>query len=1025
MEIAAAVDEASQLNAANRALMTAQGDLAAARGTGDAARVTVAQRALDDANAAKQVAVDQASKMQMAISAEGGKVPAELESLVTRDVLRASEEAIKAANRISVAKAEDLLANAPSGRRFLADAIDKIGNTALTQPAIFSKAGTQMAEAIESSALSRIRNMPGLSSRLAELELAAAREADNLAVGADKIATGARFAKASENLATLGARQELVAKAIGLGLGRSAEMMMFGAQSLANETALGDPALVAESAYAHMGFDAALGGAGGLLEATLPSAARAAVRGAKSSGRQLRDWFVRWFPEKSAEVTGASTESTRAILEQRAALKGKTVEDLGRILEEATPKVPEPGAPAGPVLKPEVPLTPVNFESAQREFRVAMEGDLKALEKAAMEANANIRKVEANKLIGLAVDAKVSDLLANAAPVATAAEQKALEAQARDMVRGEYQGALNGLVAEVGSLVSEPIGQQSQAVAARLSNFYEDLVRFADSNPLPEEMHREVKLFKRQLWDAGGNYKIPKNEMTLLPQKTQATLNDLRSKFVGHLEDVALYGDAAVREQAYNRVYTKYINSIKNLKKAKLIQYDFERGAMRNLRVNPEGVKSFVRGFGDDSNALRREYVSDYLTSRADLIDQIQESSQYARMNFDRQAVAGYMGKTTLAYDKAIDTALSKVNNKALEESNKLIREANEPIKAEYNELIRRQNEQYEADVSMRRDQIKEQARLLKNGADASGFKVVANILGRGIPGAVSAIKVMSGYRSLLAEPAMTAKALASLEKAARAVEQHTNVVTSELTGAVSPATKSARSLIGTGMTGKGIAVWADKKKLASDYDNSVKQLQKLTIDADARQDQLEDLLGDLEDSAPNINASAQATNNAAIDYLASKMPRPPAGLSPMRLAEWEPMDEDKRKFLRVKEAVARPMDTLSLATTGALLPEQVEALNTVYPALMQDVRSKLIAKIKETGKVPVKQRAMVSMLLGTSVDGAPALGVTAQSVYGQQRQVDAQKQAQSQMPMTRAQKLNLAERAEYEGSARRNAQLK
>jgi hypothetical protein len=739
---------------------------------------------------------------------------------------------------------------------------------------------------------------------------------------------------------------------------------------------------------------------------------------------------VRWFPEKSAEVTGASTDATRAILEQRAALKGKTVEDLGRILEEATPKVPEPGAPAGPVLRPEVPLTPANFESAQRELRVALEGDLKALEKAAMEANANIRKVEANKLIGLAVDAKVSDLLASAAPVATAAEQKALEAQARDVVRGEYQGALNDLVADVRRLMEQPVSQQSQAVATKLSNFYDDLVRFADSRPSPEEIHREVKIFKRQLWDAGGNYKIPKNEMALLPQKTQAALGDLRSRFVAHLEDVALYGDAAVREQAYNRVYTKYIDSIKNLEKAKLIIYDYERGAMRNLRVNPEGIGSFVRDLNKDTGALRRGYMKDYLAARASLIDQIQESAQYARMNFDRQAAADYMSKTSLAYDRAIDTVVADLHNNLTKELNKTIRKENKQIAAEYKNIIQQQTKKYNADVARRRDQIREQAKLLKDGANANGLNVIAKLLTKGgilggagaavagLPGAASVLGVMGGYRSILANPATTAKTLASLEKAARAVEQHTNVVTSELTGAVAPTTKTARSLIGAGMTGKGIAVWADKKKLASDYDNSVKQLQKLTIDADARQDQLEDLLGDLEDSAPNINASAQATNTAAIDYLASKMPRPPAGLSPMRLAEWEPMDEDKRKFLRVKEAVARPMDTLSLATTGALLPEQVEALNTVYPALMQDVRSKLIAKIKETGKVPVKQRAMVSMLLGTSVDGAPALGMTAQSVYGTQTP-----QQQPQLKSFQGKALNVAGRAEYLGKARSEVQ--
>jgi hypothetical protein len=146
-----------------------------------------------------------------------------------------------------------------------------------------------------------------------------------------------------------------------------------------------------------------------------------------------------------------------------------------------------------------------------------------------------------------------------------------------------------------------------------------------------------------------------------------------------------------------------------------------------------------------------------------------------------------------------------------------------------------------------------------------------------------------------------------------------------------------------------------------------------------------------------------------------------------MQLLTWEPVDADKRKFLRITDAVMNPVETLELAGKGALLPEQIDALNTVYPSLMADVRSKLLERIEQTGKVPEKHRMMVSMILGKDIDGRmqAAKIVPAQSVYGQQRQVDAQKREQAQMPLSRAKALRLPERADYEGSARRNAQLK
>jgi hypothetical protein len=191
--------------------------------------------------------------------------------------------------------------------------------------------------------------------------------------------------------------------------------------------------------------------------------------------------------------------------------------------------------------------------------------------------------------------------------------------------------------------------------------------------------------------------------------------------------------------------------------------------------------------------------------------------------------------------------------------------------------------------------------------------------------------------------------------------------------------------------------------------------------------DQQDAMLADMVDDAPTIADATKTVNATALQYLANVKPKPPANMPPMQLLTWEPVDADKRKFLRITDAVMNPVETLELAGKGALLPEQIDALNTVYPSLMADVRSKLLERIEQTGKVPEKHRMMVSMILGKDIDGRmqAAKIVPAQSVYGQQRQVDAQKREQAQMPLSRAKALRLPERADYEGSARRNAQLK
>lgn len=179
------------------------------------------------------------------------------------------------------------------------------------------------------------------------------------------------------------------------------------------------------------------------------------------------------------------------------------------------------------------------------------------------------------------------------------------------------------------------------------------------------------------------------------------------------------------------------------------------------------------------------------------------------------------------------------------------------------------------------------------------------------------------------------------------------------------------------------------------------------------------------EEHAPQLANDLRLSTVNALSFLASKAPRrsrSAPGLKPL-----DPPAADVRRFERYVDAVNNPTKLLEDAANGALTSESVEAVKTVYPKIYESIQTQIAERLDRATNLSYQRRMQLSSLLGQDMTGTknPRMGAMAQSVYGQQRQVDAQKQAQAQMPMTRAQKLNLAERAEYEGSARRNAQLK
>ena len=1142
--LGAAVSRATQVEAKQAAATAAQAELNAAVAGGDAVEIASKQTLLNQAQAAAAAASDDAARLNVALAAESGAVPEELASLVTPEVTAASKAARKAAERMSSERATEVLASLTRGQKNLAEGIKKLADVSVSAPAITSKIGTDLAKNVEQRALARLQSAPGFSTRLAEADVALARAADDLAVGEAKAVTGAQLAKAEESLATIKARQEITAKAIGLGLGRSAEMMMFGLQGIANEVALGDPAKVAESAYGVLGFDGTLGVGLGLAEALVPAGLRGGLRVARRTGKRLADALAPVYDDLAAAVTGADVETIRAVRTAGEQLERKT---LRQVIEEATPAVPRPELPpeiappvvppsvAKPVMPPVIPkpvmpppvqrpvlpgmpaptevpaFKPVNYEKAAQELRTALQDDVRQIAAPKeggllFDANTQWRKVQIRDTIRNRVQQQKDELI-NALyeskmgePLTFADEAFLSQIESGEFTNTPYRQSLKDLIGQVRGArnVAKTIGMTGEMVPsaqeaaykvnAQLAGLEERLAAFEAANPTPEQIYQELKDINQELFFKKKPGAVTGEQLSLLNRQVNAAYSDLKSQFKASILNKDLWGDAAALEAAWREDARAYYAGLKNLKKAApgLIREvtDPATGLVTEIIIDSKKMKGIVKNINTDAMTDVRNALRQYFDGRRQVIGRIQEVADYVKANVDKQGVAKRMAQTESAYESAIQNAVNDASNAAMEDANLVAagyskqqikdirarvreefaaakearraeveqirfvtgearearKQAVSEIKEEFaaakearesniqesrrvfkeqldarNRLVEQIETEYKTATAERRAYLEEQARLLtgaaKGGYLKSALKIASKYGGPVIGGLAggplgAAAGVIYGAA---ASPVATSKALAKLNNSLMRASDATSEVSNVLSGKVGGAVKTAEAL----------GSFYSRKEMEKRYKQIEQRTKQLAMDMDAREDQEETMLADLADAAPNVASATRNVNATAIQYLENARPKPPANLPPISLAGWTPIEADQRKFVRIAEAVNNPLETLALASKGALLPEQVAALNTVYPSLMEDVRQKLMERIEETGKIPEKHRMMVSMLLGKDVDGRTQLNRMAptQSVYG------AQAPQQQQLKAYQGKALNVAGRAEYLGKARSEVQ--
>ena len=272
------------------------------------------------------------------------------------------------------------------------------------------------------------------------------------------------------------------------------------------------------------------------------------MRQAKKAARALDRKFLEWFPEAASEMTGAKPETVQALLEAPAPVTKQNVADM---LEARMPK------PEAPTLTPELPKVTVDLNKARQGLREGLQAELETLEPVLVDVNARLRKVEASNLIKSDFDAKkrllMEQLRAKMPDVVFGrAESEALAKGAERVAYAPYQAAVEDLTNGISSTIRETPAPAGTVVAQRLSDISERIKGLSEARLAPEQIHAELKLIKRELFDKAGSLRIPKNEMALLPQKTQVSIDGFRRQVRSMLTDESLWGKAATREASFN-----------------------------------------------------------------------------------------------------------------------------------------------------------------------------------------------------------------------------------------------------------------------------------------------------------------------------------------------------------------------------------------------------------------------------------------------------------------------------------------
>lgn len=191
------------------------------------------------------------------------------------------------------------------------------------------------------------------------------------------------------------------------------------------------------------------------------------------------------------------------------------------------------------------------------------------------------------------------------------------------------------------------------------------------------------------------------------------------------------------------------------------------------------------------------------------------------------------------------------------------------------------------------------------------------------------------------------------------------------------------------------------RQEKADAHQTRVDEAMALANDPNALLDRVTANVGNLAHIAPGVTAQLSAVAARAVKYLAHEgLVPPPAGpLAP----KWRHSDAEMHEYAQAHEAITAPMSVLKHAKAGTLTPQRVKAFQAVYPVLAREVSDRIVQEVAAKKDVPYRQRLMLSMLTGMSLDGSDsgmAIARNQAAIHAQEARPSLQKPQDSKLTL-------------------------
>lgn len=156
------------------------------------------------------------------------------------------------------------------------------------------------------------------------------------------------------------------------------------------------------------------------------------------------------------------------------------------------------------------------------------------------------------------------------------------------------------------------------------------------------------------------------------------------------------------------------------------------------------------------------------------------------------------------------------------------------------------------------------------------------------------------------------------------------------------------------------------KKDKLQNFQDFGRQLSAFQTDPINSSKILAGLTAPLADEGPEIQQAMIQKIGNAINYLNQEMPKPEAAPNPMKADLFIPTDRQLSQFERKMQVAFDPLSVLKEIRQGTLTREHVDALENLYPKLLDHLRMRISERIPlARGKIPPKAQATINLLMG------------------------------------------------------------